>query len=104
MTLNNTYQVKPTHTFKLELLNIIHYIKTSLKQSQNAIFLYNRILRKISSLNFMPERYARINNSNKNLIKVLINKYIIIYETNNFTREVFILHIFHTSQDYFNKL
>ena len=44
MTLNNTYQVKPTHTFKLELLNIINYIKTSLKQPQIAIFLYNRII------------------------------------------------------------
>ena len=86
------------------LLNIIHYIKTSLNQPQSAIFLYNRILRKISTLKFMRERYVRINNSNKNLRKVIIDKYIIIYETNNFTREVFILHIFHTSQDYFNKL
>ena len=98
MTLNNTYQVKPTHTFKLELLNIIHYIKTSLNRPQNAIFIYNRILRKISSLKFMPERYVTINNSNKNLRKVLIDKYIIIYETNNFN-EKFLSYISFTHQN-----
>ena len=66
-----------------------------------------KIRNKILSLQYLPERYSRIFKSkfkNRNLRKLLINNFVIIYEVRNDTYQIFILHIFNKYQNYLNKL
>lgn len=107
MSYNNKYQVFPTDTFKEELGDIIYYIKRKLKEPLIAKRLYQNVIKQINSLNFMPERYDRIEypyDITRILRKTFVNNYIIIYEVKNNTCQVFILHIFHNTQNYFNQL
>ena len=89
MTLNNEFTIFPTATFKEEFFNIFNYIKYKLKDPLSADKFYKTIQKKISTLNFMPERYVRIlysNNKNKNLRKFTIDDYVIVYEVVRNTR------------------
>ena len=105
MGLINKFTARPSANFKEELKNIIYHIRVRLKEPLVTEKLYNNVVKKIYSLTFMPERYARIYNSKdktRNIRKLPVNNYLIIYEINKNTGQVFILHIFHCSQDYFN--
>ena len=80
----NKYNIKTTKAFEEELLDIYSYI-----------------------VEYLPERYSRIFKSkfkNRNLRKLLINNFVIIYEVRNDTYQIFILHIFNKYQNYLNKL
>lgn len=103
MGLINKFTICPSANFKEELKSIIYHIRVRLKEPLVAEKLYNNIVKKISSLSFMPERYTRIYSSKdktRNIRKLPVNNYLIIYEINKNTGQVFILHIFHCSQDY----
>ena len=92
MGLINKYTIRPTATFKEELKNIIYYIKINLKEPLIAQKFYDKVIEKISSLSFMPERYMKIqnsNNNNKNIRKLSIKDYLIIYEVNKNARTSF---------------
>lgn len=90
MTLtNNEFTIFPTATFKKEFSNIFNYIKYKLKEPLAADKFYSTILKKILTLNFMPERYVRIlyyKNKNKNLRKFTVDNYVIVYEVIRSTR------------------
>lgn len=89
MSYNKKYTLLPTSTFKRELGEIIYYIKYKLKEPSIAKSLYNNVIKEIQSLEFMPERYKRIENvydKSKILRKLSVNNYIIIYEVNDITR------------------
>lgn len=101
------YTIHPTSTFKEELENIIRYIKYNLKETITAKKIYRNIIDELSSLRYFPERNSKIINSNFNgriIRRKLIKNYVIIYEVDNYKNKVFILHIFHASQNYFNLL
>ena len=105
MGLINKFTVRPSANFKEELKSIIYHIRIILKEPLVAEKFYNNVIKKISSLSFMPERYTKIFNlkdKTRNIRKLPVNNYLIIYEINKNTGQVFILHIFHCSQDYFN--
>lgn len=105
MTLENEYKIFLTNKFKEELENIIYYIKYKLKEPVIADNMYHKIMQKILSLKFMPNRYAKLDLlPNLNLRKLIIKNYIVLYKVYNNTNQVFILHIFHCSQNYFNLL
>lgn len=92
MISNDKFTVHPTATFKEEFSNIIHYIKYNLKEPLTADRFYQTILKKISTLDFMPERYTKIlgyDNKDKNLRNLIVNNYIIIYEVVPNTRPSF---------------
>ena len=84
MILNNKFQVLLTATFKEELEEIIYYLKYKLKEPSIAKRFYRKVINEIYSLEFMPERYKRIEviyyNKTRNLRKTFVNNYIIIYE------------------------
>ena len=89
MTSNKKYTVLPTYTFKEELKNITSYFKYKIKESLLTKRFYKNVSNKIKSLEFMPERYTRISdlkNKNRNIRKLLIDNYTIIYEVINDTR------------------
>ena len=103
----NKYNIKTTKAFEEELLDIYSYIVDYLQEPKIANEKYKKIRNKILSLQYLPERYSRIFKSkfkNRNLRKLLINNFIIIYEVKNDTNEVFILHIFYKKQNYLNQL
>ena len=88
MILNEIFKIHPTTTFKNELEAIIHYIKNKLKEPFLADNFYKTIVSEISSLEYMPERYMKILNKNRkrNLRRLPIDKYVVIYEVDNKTR------------------
>lgn len=105
MTYSKKYIVNPTPSFEKNMEEIYNYIFFKLKEPNIANKLYKLVIKEISSLQYSPERYSRVlYNKNRNIRKLLVKKYIIIYEVDNNTGQVFILHIFHSSQNYLNKI
>lgn len=107
MILNDSYIVKTTRNFNRELAKIIKYFKYNLKEPSLSNRFYNTIVQEISFLSFMPERFVQIkfpNKESKNIRKLLVENYILIYEIHKDTGQVFILHIFHSNQYYLNLL
>lgn len=103
MTYTKQYDVKQTPLFEEELEDIYRYFTIKLKEPNIAINFYKKVMTKIHSLQYLPERYVSISNfrnKGRNLRKLLIDDYIIIYEVINDTRESF--HLTYFSQ--FTKL
>lgn len=102
------YKIITTKTFEEEFKNIFHYIHFFLKEPITATKIYNKILLAISDLILFPKRnpkfYFNSKNSYKVLRKFLVSNYILIYEINEFSKEIYILHIFQKNEDYINKL
>ncbi|MBQ9267600.1 MAG: type II toxin-antitoxin system RelE/ParE family toxin [Clostridia bacterium] len=107
MTLSNKYNIQITDNFKDEIANVIDYIVDKLKEPVIAYRIYDKVIKQISKLDFMPYRYPKIqnySNRQKDLRKLSVYSFRIIYEIDNNSKQVFILHIFHSTQDYFNLL
>lgn len=88
----NKYAIFPSATFKIELKEIIYYFKQKLKEPIIANNLYKKIIKEINSLEFMPERHIKITDykdKKRNLHRLLIYNYVIIYEVVNDTRSSF---------------
>lgn len=101
----NKYKINTTRTFEKELQSIYYYISNQLQEPNIAKQNYRKIKEKILTLQYLPERHQKIFESKfKNLRKLLINNFIIIYEVENKTYQVFILHIFLKNQNYLNQL
>jgi len=98
-------EINLTKTFREELNNIINYIKSSLKEPNIANVLHSKIIDSIYSLEFFPARFVKLNKYNiLNLRKLQVGKYVIIYLVDDFIHKVYILHIFHGSQNYLDKI
>ena len=72
-----------------DLQNIYTYIAYHLKEKHIANNLIKKILNSISNLNYLPERYIKLYKSNpkaKNLRKLQVNNYVVIYEVKHNTR------------------
>ncbi len=89
MTSYNKYIIIYTSLFQNELEKILKYIAFNLNSPNIAKSFYKEITSKLSSLQCFPERYSKINYKNRFLRKLLIHKYVIIYETNSNTRSSF---------------
>jgi len=95
--------------FTIELDRICDYLSYSLNSPKTAKKFYFKVKNSIIfHLTLFPEQYSKVSISNKfqnrNLRKIPINNYIIIYEVDNYNHKVHILHIFHGSQNYQNRL
>ena len=73
--------------------NIIkHYIKNHLKEKNIAINVVKRILNSILDLSYLPEKHVRVqifNEKTKNVRKMSVNNYLVIYEVKLDTRTSF---------------
>ena len=80
------YTVIYTSSFEEELDYTVKYIAFKLKEPNIANQFYHIIKSKTNSLHYFPERHVKIIFKNKIYRKLLINKYIVIYEVDNNTR------------------
>lgn len=65
--------------------NIHFYIEYYFKEKNTASKIVNKILNSILSLSYLPEKYVKLeswNDNTKNVRKMKVNNYIIIYEVN----------------------
>lgn len=72
-----------------DLDNIHFYIEYYLKERNTANNVVKRILDIIATLNYLPERYAKvksISTETKDIHKILVNNYIVIYDIEEDTR------------------
>lgn len=84
------YKINQTNKFENELRNIFDYLYFNLKEPRTAENMLKLIINKIYSLQYFPEKYPKLNNSpNKNLRKLYVKNYIIIYEVNHLIRSNF---------------
>ena len=86
------YTVHLTPSFESELEKIYRYLRFNLNNPSVAQKFYNIIIKKAYSLQQYPERHSKILGfklENKNLRKLPIKNYIIIYEVDNNTRSSF---------------
>lgn len=89
MTSNKSYIVNQTSPFENELESIYRYLAFKLKEPNTAKKFYRKVINKLNSLQYFPERYTRISNfenKNRNLRKLLIDNYLIVYEVLNDAR------------------
>ena len=94
----NKYKTIWSPKSKKDLHNIYTYIAYSLKETSIAHHIVKKLLNSISRLACFPERYPKIfyyTNKSKNLRKLLFDKYLILYEIDNISREN--LHFTHIS-------
>ena len=105
MDLPYNYIVETSPKFEKELDNIYHYLSYVLDIPNIARSFYFNIIKNVFSLAYFPQRFLKIPSSNyKNLRKMSFKNFIIIYEVDNYTSKVSILHIFYNKENYFNKL
>ena len=86
------YIIRPTRLFEKELEKIYNYIFFQFKEPVIAKRFYNQITTGIYSLQYFPERYAKIHihkDTKRNIRKMNFNQYAIIYEVDNNTRSSF---------------
>ena len=99
------YKINLTQQFREELDKILYFFPYSNISKRK---LYWEVKNIVQSLSIFPERYQKINYSKrtneKDLRKIPINKFVIIYNIDEQKEEVYILHIFYEKQNYFNQL
>ena len=88
----------------LEELEVVLYFFRNKFPTKRKMFA--EIRNTVLSLSIFPERYSKINKNfnTKNIRKLPINKYVVIYEVDNEKDEAYILHIFSQKQDYLNQI
>lgn len=90
---NKKYQIKLRNKFKDELDQIYFYLSKILKEPSIANNFHKKVYKTISTLSYFPERYQKISVT-KNIRRIPINGYIILYSVNHDTRSSFYFYIF----------
>lgn len=90
----NKYKVIWSEDFYNELERILEYLNYNLYSPITTRNFYIKILEKLSILKFFPNSHQKIILKDKTYRKLLVSKYIIIYEVNNDTRPSFYLTYF----------
>ncbi len=83
--MNKNYKITWSPSAYKDLQNIYSYIKYFLKEKNTANKIVKKILYAISNLNYFPERYIKLKDPKfavKNIRKMYVYKYNIIYEIN----------------------
>lgn len=104
----NKFTVNLTPKFENELDTIYFKLLFTNHSIVNAKQFFYKVRKSVLDLTVFPERYARLSNYEKaqeqNVRRVLLENYVVIYRVDNETSQVFVLHIFHCSQNYLEKI
>lgn len=88
----NKYKIIWSPQAYKDLQSIHFYIKKHLKEKNIANNIVKKILNSILELSYLPEKYVKVQNfyhNEKNIRKMPVNNYVVIYEFNNSTRTSF---------------
>lgn len=101
------YQISWSRTFQNQLSNILFYIDSTLQNPISSKEFYPKIINSLENIKIFPRLYPKIKSKKyleKELRKLVIDKYVIIYEVDDLHEKINLLHIFHSSQNYLNLL
>lgn len=85
---NRKYKIIWLNSFRRELSHIYYYLSKILKKPSIANSFHRKVYQTLSTLSYFPERYQKIY-GNKNIRKIPIDNYIILYTVNLNTRSSF---------------
>ena len=102
---NKQYKIIFTNDAITEMKSIFDYISKELYTPNAAKNLMLKIDESIENLKSMPNAYRIIKRYDElNLVyrKIIVKKYSIIYTINETEKKVYIIHLYHSKQDYLN--
>lgn len=102
--LDNKYSVHFYSKFVDELNSLYLFSEYNLNSSYISHNFYSKFQNILLYLKYFPELFPKLQVHNKNYRKIIIDNYVIIYEVNHFKKEIYILHIFHSRQNYLDLL
>lgn len=82
---NRKYKIIWLNNFRHELSHIYYYLSKILKEPSIANNFHRKVYKTLSTLSYFPKRYQKIY-SNKNIRRIPIDNYIILYTVNLNTR------------------
>ena len=95
------YKISISDDAKEELKQIYYYIAMCLKEENIARKLINKIRKEILRLQYFPkENKVIFRQGKKELYRLIVKNYIIIYQIDIKIKTVYILHIFNSKQNY----
>ena len=102
---SNLYKIIFTNDAISEMENSFEYISKELYAPNAANDLMLKIDKSIENLKYMPKMYniiKKYDELNLEYRKVVVKQYCIIYTINEDDKEVYIIHFYHSKQDYLN--
>ena len=105
--MNNKYKIIIEKYAQDDLENIYNYIKDDLVNTDAAIKLLNKFSDKFETISMFPDSSPLLDNeyiSNKNIRKLLVDKYIAFYEVDHANKEVKIIRILYGMMNYIDIL
>ena len=105
--MNNKYKIIIEKYAQEDLENIYNYIKDDLVNTDAAVKLLNKFIDKFETISMFPDSSPLLDNeyiSNKNIRKLLVDKYIAFYEVDHSNKEVKIIRILYGMMNYIDIL
>ena len=102
--MNNKYKIIIEKYAQEDLENIYNYIIDDLVNTDAAVKLLNKFIDKFETISMFPDSSPLLDNeyiSNKNIRKLLVDKYIAFYEVDHANKEVKIIRILYLFCIYF---
>lgn len=105
--MNNKFKIIIEKYAKNDLINIYNYIKDVLVNKDAAVKLLNKFSEKFETISMFPDCSPLLDNEyfqNKNIRKLLVDKYIAFYEVDYSNKEVRIIRIIYGMMNYIDIL
>lgn len=100
--LNNKYKIKYSKKFKKQIKLFLEFEILILDNYKYSSKFYIKFKKIINLIECFPEMFPIIKFKNEELRKIVIGKYIILYQINYNQKEILFLHIFYYRQNYLN--
>ncbi len=97
------FEVEFTEQYIEELTEIYEYIANNLKENSIAKKLLNEVNDKVLSLEYNPEIYMKIGNTDKlkrNYHRIVIKNYVVLYTVDQENKKVYATHIIYGKRNY----
>ena len=97
------YEIIYTKDYLDESANIYYYISIVLREQNIAEKLLTKIRKQVLGLSYFPKANKVVfSKRNEAVHRLIVKKYAIFYKIDELKKQIFILHIFNTRQNYLN--